>query len=123
QSHRIDPPGQVPGGFDFLRDMRDYVGDFEVWKCPGFPDAAAIDDPRNTTAHKWATYFYFPGRTQPAFQTGQPTNSGTPARLDHIENLSRRVLMQDRVTRTSGGWMFNHPAGSGNLTTFDTQSY
>ena len=52
QSHRIDPPGQVGGDFDFLRDMRDYVADYEVWKCPGFPDAAAIDDPRNTTAHK-----------------------------------------------------------------------
>src|SRR5690606_3009800 len=68
-------------------------------------------------------YFYFPGRSQPAFLVGPQSVAGTSGHLDHVEDLSRRVLMQDRVTRNSAGWMFNHPAGSASLTVFDSQSY
>ena len=125
QSHLIESPAQAPGGFNFIEDMRGYVGDFEVWKCPGFPDAAAIDDPRNTTAQRWSTYFYFPGRSQPAFSVGPGSLPGTPYRLDQVEDHSRRVLMQDRMTEGGGygTWMFNHASGPKNLMTFEGQNY
>lgn len=125
QAHIIEAPGQAPEGFDFFTDMRSYLEDFSVWKCPAFPAAAAIDDPINTTAHKWGTYFYFPGRSSPQFAVGPGVTPGTPFQLDQVEEPSRRVLMQDRMTEGGGygTWMFNHPSSSKNLRTFDSSSY
>lgn len=125
QAHRIESPLSAPGGFDFLTDMKPYIGDFEVWKCPAFPSALPIDHPRNNTVHKWATYFYFPGQGEPNFQNENNPERGTPYRLDLVSDPSRRALMQDRMTSAGVGYdtdMFNHPSGSKNLQTFEGQN-
>lgn len=125
QAHLIQTAG--PDGFNFLEDMRSYVQDFEVWKCPNYPQAPAIDDPRVTSASPWATYFYYPGRTQPAFRSGPvshfDSNVGTPYLLDNVIDPSRRVLMQDRVTATGSTWAINHPTNRSNLVTYENTSF
>jgi prepilin-type N-terminal cleavage/methylation domain-containing protein len=116
QAHSIEPPGIAPYGFDFMRDMGPYLSDYAIWQCPGFPTVAPLDDPRHSGGTRWTTYFYFPGRTTPTFALNPP---GTPSRLEHVSDPSRRVIMQDRITSGGGySFLFNHPRSSSNLMTF-----
>lgn len=107
----ITEPAQIrTGSYDFRDHVRPYIdGNFDAWKCPGLGEMASIDDPQNTRGLLYKTYYYFAGLEVPVFAgEGIPGTLANPLLAD---NLSRFVLMQDRVKSQAtpqGTWLYNH---------------
>ena len=51
-------------GYDMIAQIKDHLGDLDVWNCPSVP-SADIDDPDNTTADKYSQLMYYAGRNYP----------------------------------------------------------
>jgi prepilin-type N-terminal cleavage/methylation domain-containing protein/prepilin-type processing-associated H-X9-DG protein len=76
------------GSFDLVRDLEDYIADFEVWSCPS-ASSLPIDDPSNTSGTGYSQLHYFPGRNIPFAET--------PSRLSDNRDMSRWPIIQDRI--------------------------
>jgi len=123
---RLPPPVPISGWSTqmFYRDaawnpydlrvyMAPYVESFGIWRCAAL-GAAAIDDPANhiVDGNCYGTYLYFPGRSQPDFETSDLV----PDQLARA-GLGEWVLMQD-FTALYGGVTTRFQHGRGPLSPY-----
>ena len=113
------PPGLRSSGYmpsvfikartneDFRRyfEQPGYDDIFDVLLCPACKDVAPIDDPANTAGACYMTYFYFPNRRFPDFDTTEAVPTGV------MELAQKRyVVLQDQCLFDQFNiYRFNHP--------------
>ena len=94
-------------GEDLRRAFIDsgYEAIFSALMCPGCADVVPIDDPANTAPASYMTYFYFPNRLRPEFDTSEPV----PTEITTLAG-QRWVVLQDQCLYDQFGlYRFNHP--------------
>ena len=100
----------APGdGYDLRVTLGNYLSDFTIWGCPAV-DVPPIDDPANTRAACYGTYWYFPVDQDATPHFGHP---GVPTPRRIADAPGRHPMMQDRFEDRSaqasvGGWFINH---------------
>jgi len=96
--------------WDLRPPLESYLSNFAAWHCPALPQAAEIDDERNTRHAAYGTYDYYAGRLYPTFDDA----AAHPATIT-APRASDTVLMQDKVFDAPfypGQLRVNHGAGA-----------